>query len=184
MPPDAALTRLVGPPIETVSPSLLGTDEPATIERAIASYRGRFEAVGMFENTLYPGIADALASFDRLGIPMLVVTSKPAPYARRIVEHFGIAGFFRGVQGPDLGERGYTKATLVRAALASLGIGASAAPMIGDRVDDVGGAKENGTLVIGVTWGYGGREELEAAGADAIVDSPAELVRCVERRRA
>jgi len=32
---------------------------------------------------------------------------------------------------------------------------------------------------LGVLWGYGGRDELETAGADALVASPADLARTI-----
>ena len=47
--------------------------------------------------------------------------------------------------------------------------------MVGDRRYDVAGAHANGIRAIGVLWGYGGRKELEQAGADLLVSSPAEL---------
>jgi phosphoglycolate phosphatase len=47
--------------------------------------------------------------------------------------------------------------------------------MIGDRRFDVLGGRANGMRTIGVTWGFGSRQELEAAGADWIVDVPSEL---------
>lgn len=37
------------------------------------------------------------------------------------------------------------------------------------------GARENGLLCVGVSYGYGGREELEAAGAAKVCDTPEEL---------
>jgi len=47
--------------------------------------------------------------------------------------------------------------------------------MIGDRVFDVNGARSNGVECIGVTYGYGSREEL--GDADQIVDSVDELIK-------
>ncbi len=44
--------------------------------------------------------------------------------------------------------------------------------MIGDREHDAIGAKANGLASIGVTWGYGSREELLAAGVACLVDAP------------
>ncbi|HEX3576602.1 MAG TPA: HAD hydrolase-like protein, partial [Rhodopila sp.] len=48
--------------------------------------------------------------------------------------------------------------------------------MVGDRLHDIHAAQANGLRSIGVLWGYGGQAELQAAGADVIVGSPAELV--------
>ena len=53
--------------------------------------------------------------------------------------------------------------------------------MVGDRKHDVIGARENGIACVGVTYGYGGREELEKAGADEIVDTIEELTQTLLR---
>jgi phosphoglycolate phosphatase len=47
--------------------------------------------------------------------------------------------------------------------------------MIGDREHDAIGARANGMAAIGVTWGYGSRDELRAAGVACLADSPIEL---------
>ena len=47
--------------------------------------------------------------------------------------------------------------------------------MIGDRKYDISGAHEKGLKAVGVSYGYGGREELTEAGADFIVDTVKEL---------
>jgi phosphoglycolate phosphatase len=44
--------------------------------------------------------------------------------------------------------------------------------MIGDRSHDVLGAKANGMAAIGVTYGYGSRDELVAAGARHLCATP------------
>ena len=48
--------------------------------------------------------------------------------------------------------------------------------MVGDTIFDVLGAKHHGIPVIGVSWGYGKVEEMEQAGADAIVHTMEELL--------
>ncbi len=48
--------------------------------------------------------------------------------------------------------------------------------MVGDRLHDIHAAQANALRSIGVLWGYGGRAELEIAGADALVASPSELL--------
>ena len=51
----------------------------------------------------------------------------------------------------------------------------ASAIMVGDRAQDIRGARSNGLGSVGVLWGYGSREELEQAGADQIVGLPEEL---------
>lgn len=169
------LTGYVGPPLPGSFAALLGTSDAQRIEKAIAAYRRRFEQVGMFENRLYPGIVETLEAFDAAGHDMCVVTVKPRIYALRILEHFDIARLFRGVYGPELGARAYTKASLIGTVCAGPRAPTGRAVMIGDRAEDVHGAKSNGIGSVAVTWGYGDREELEAAQPDRIVESSSEL---------
>ena len=77
------------------------------------------------------------------------------------------------MHGPDLSDRHHTKTVLIEAACA--GVREPESFMIGDREDDVHAAHEAGIGAIGVTWGYGTRPELERAGAEILVDSPAAL---------
>lgn len=170
------LTRYVGPPLPASFATLLGTSDVERIERAIATYRHRFEQVGMFENRLYPGIPEMLAAFGVADHEMCVVTAKPRAYAVQILEYFGIARLFCGVYGPELGDRSYTKASLIREACIGMSARAVRAVMIGDRAEDVHGAKSNDLGSVAVTWGYGDREELEGAQPDRIVVSSGELV--------
>ena len=56
--------------------------------------------------------------------------------------------------------------------------------MVGDRRYDISGAHANGMRAIGTLWGYGGRAELEEAGADALATSPHALLAEIERQLA
>jgi phosphoglycolate phosphatase len=180
-PPPADLATFIGPPLAGTFATLLGTADPALVEEAIAAYRARFERVGIFENAVYPGIRDALAELAAAGHDLYVVTVKPRRYARQILEHVELAGVFTAVHGPELGHREHTKRALIRELCTDARVPARRAVMIGDRAEDIVGAKENGLASIGVTWGYGSRAELEAAQPDVLVGSSAELVARIRR---
>ena len=68
----------------------------------------------------------------------------------------------------------------MRRALAEFGAGGAPgeprAAIVGDRHHDVEAGRANGLVTIGVTWGIGDRTELNEAGADFLVDTPAELL--------
>jgi phosphoglycolate phosphatase len=175
-PPIDELTRYVGPPLPGSFATLLGTSNVHRIEAAIRAYRRRFEQVGIFENRLYPGIAGTLAAFRAAGHDLCVVTAKPRVYASRIVDHLGVADLFRAVHGPELGDREYSKTSLIRDACVKVPAPDSRTIMIGDRAEDVRGARSNDLGAVAVAWGYGDREELEAARPDRIVASSEELL--------
>lgn len=175
-PDDAALRGCVGPPLRHTFRRLLGTDDDAVVERAIRHYRERYSELGWRENEAYAGIAEALAllAADRR---LFLCTSKPQPYAERIVAHFGFLPHFAGVYGVDLAGTLDDKERLVAHIVAREALDPLACVMIGDRVHDVRAAKAHGARAIGVLWGYGSREEL--VGADTLVDEPAALAAAV-----
>jgi phosphoglycolate phosphatase len=155
----------VGPPLKASFAELLGSQEPALLERALALYRERFGTVGLFENALYPGVLDTLRAFQAAGHRQFVVTAKPHVYARRIAEHFGLMGPIEAVYGSELdGTRG-DKGELIAHVLALHGFDPAQVLMIGDREHDMAGAARCGVAGIGAAWGYGGEAELRRHGA-------------------
>jgi len=170
---DEDLNWCVGPPLAQSFARLLGPQ--GRVEEAVAHYRQRFGSQGMFENKVYPGIEAAL---ERLSgsARLYVATSKLAVYAVEIVRHYGLARYFQAVHGSEMDGRNSDKAELIRGILAQHSLDPAATLMIGDREHDIIGARKNGLRSIGVLWGYGSREELVAAGAEALVDDPGSLV--------
>jgi phosphoglycolate phosphatase len=169
------LRPFVGPPLRESFATLLETTDEPRVEQAMVAYRRRFEAIGMFESSVCPGIPEALEELAIGGLDLHVVTAKPTVYARQILDHVALGRFFTGVYGPELTSREYSKASLIRAALQAIGCDPAVTAMIGDRGEDIIGARSNGVSAIAVTWGYGDVAELEAAFPDAIARSPAEL---------
>jgi len=167
----------IGPPLWD-SFAALGLG-PAAVQEAVALYRERFTQQGIFENRVYDGVAEALAELSGRSVQMAVATSKPTAFAERIIEHFGLEGFFDVVGGATLDGTRRHKADIIRLTLSALAPLSSQAVMVGDRAQDVLGARAHGLPSIGVRWGYAEPGELEAAGAQQIVDAPAELVSAV-----
>lgn len=175
-PARADLLRFIGPPMRENFAATLGAEDREMIERAVLLYRERFASVGLYENELYPGVREMLASLRAGGLRLSVATSKLTEYASRILEHFRIAEFFDSVHGttPDGGQLD-DKAELVARLLRVEGIDAAGSFMVGDREHDIRAARRNRVRSVGVTYGYGSRAELEAAGADFILNAPAEV---------
>jgi phosphoglycolate phosphatase len=173
------LREAVGPPLRDSFRRFLDTDDEAPITAAIALYRERYERQGMLENVPYPEVPPVLEALRAAGHELYVGTSKPHVFARRILEHFGLARHFEAVFGAELDGRRGDKAELLAHALERAALSPEATWMIGDRCFDVAGAKANALRSIGVLWGYGAREELEAAGADRLASRPQDLLRAI-----
>lgn len=174
-PPAAVLERYIGPSLFKSFVELLGTDDRREIDRAVAHYRERFTDTGIYENRTHAGIRTILEHFQQAEHSMLVVTTKPTVFARRIVEHFSIADRFRDVIGANLDGSRSDKADLISYALEIHGMRAADTLMIGDRRDDVLGAVTTHVYPVGVLWGFGTRSELVEAGARQLCERPEEL---------
>jgi phosphoglycolate phosphatase len=172
-----ALRACVGPPLRETLPRLIGNGDAATTERAVALYRDRYSELGWRENMVYDGVPDMLAAAVRASPRVFLCTTKPQPYAAKIVAHFGLAGFLSGVYGTPLDGSLDDKADLLAHLLASEGLQGEQCLMIGDRKHDVRAAQINGARSLGVLWGYGSRAELAEAGAEALIAAPAEFSR-------
>ncbi|MDE2377876.1 HAD family hydrolase [Bradyrhizobium sp.] len=174
VPHEDELTWCIGPPLHASLKKITGTDELA--DRALLLYRERFSDVGLFENEAYGGIEDTLASLAAASPRMFVATSKPAVYAGRIIDHFGLRRYFERVFGSELDGTRVDKGELLRYALDEAGVDAHSAVMIGDRSHDVVGARKNGMTAIGVLYGYGSEDELRGAGAHHICPTHPDLL--------
>lgn len=166
------LLPFIGPPLKESFMHFYGMDD-ARAEQAVADYREYFAPKGIFENAVYPGVADMLCALRAAGTRMVLATSKPEVFARQILEHFGLLEQFDAVCGSELDGRRTDKAEVIAEALRRCP--GEHPVMVGDRLHDVAGAKKNGLPCIGVLFGYGGREELQTAGADWLVEDVQEL---------
>jgi len=174
-PPLAQMEFAIGPPLRASLARLLGTDSRETVEIALAHYRERFADVGLFENTPYAGIDDALRTLAATGATLVVATSKPAVYARRIVEHFALGAHFAEVHGCELDGTREDKRDLIAHILPHHGFEAARAVMIGDRDVDMRAGRHHGLATVGALWGFGSREELVEGGAQALCASAGDL---------
>jgi phosphoglycolate phosphatase len=168
------LRSFIGPPLQDRFASL-GLDD-SEVERAVDLYRERFRDIGLFENRVYDGIPEALAALAAVPVRLALATSKPTLFARRIVEHFGLDVHLDLVAGATLDGSRRTKADVIRFALTTLAVDPATAVMVGDREQDIVGARTMGLSSIGVTWGYAEPDELGTAGADQLAGTPQELV--------
>ena len=164
---------MVGPPLRD-SFIRFGVD-PDHVEEAIEIYRKRYVPIGMFENVPYPGIGAMLAALKESGHKLYVATSKPESMAIAILEKFHLSGYFNKIYGASMDESRDSKDKVIAYLLNELNC-TNHVIMIGDTKYDVLGAAANGIDTLGVTWGYGTKEDLVEAGALATVDTPSQLI--------
>lgn len=163
----------VGPPLyETFQKFGVPADKT---DEAVQVFRSRYLPIGKFENYPYPGIRELLEALRNDDCTLYVATSKPEVTAVEVLEHFDLAHYFTRICGAAMDKSRSTKSDVIAYLLSANPLD-SKAIMIGDTGFDVVGAAEHGIPTIGVSWGYGNKEDIAKAGALAIADTPAQLL--------
>lgn len=174
----------IGPSLYDSFANTLHMDD-AQAKAMVAKYRERYNVVGLFEAEVYDGVADTLNKLKKNGCVLAVATSKPTESTLRILDKFGVGKYFDVVVGSNPDGTGSDKKYIISQVLVKLrsehgltdnDIENDLIAMVGDRRYDIEGGKACSLQTIGVLYGYGSREEFEAAGADHIVEKPGEIL--------
>ncbi|MFZ1248919.1 MAG: HAD family hydrolase [Candidatus Saccharimonadales bacterium] len=124
---------------------------------------------------LFHQTIEVLESLHAKGYALAIVTSARQDTSEEFLKQKGIHSFFASISGMREGVKPKPAPDLVLRALDEIGCEPAEALMVGDMTVDVTAAHAAGVQCVGITHGFGSREELEAAGADFIIDSLGEL---------
>lgn len=174
----SALRVFIGPPLRESFPRF-GVPE-AQVEEAVEVFRSRYNVVGKFENRPYNGIRELLGRLKQEGYRLFVATSKPEVTAKEILQKFDLAKYFELICGATMDGQRDSKESVIQYLLSQ--IDGENALMIGDTAYDVNGANVFGIPTLGVTWGFGSREEMLEAGAIGLVDTPEALYHAIAEK--
>lgn len=131
------------------------------------------EMIGLI--TAYPGVPEMLQQLKEANIKLGVFSSRKLTLVSSLAQA-GIADYFEViVQGDEVKHHKPHPEGLFKA-LKALDVTAAHAAMIGDAAVDIEAGKAASVgLTIGITYGFGTQEELEAAKPDYLVHSAAEI---------
>lgn len=170
------LMRFIGPPLVYSFREYYGFDEKRSLE-AVDKYRERFSTVGLFENKVYDGIYDLLQKLVDSGHVLALATSKPKVFADRIMSKYRLRPYFKLICGSELDGTRNDKNEVIEYAIEKLECPREKVIMVGDRKQDIIGAKKCSVASCGVRFGYAEEGELEEAGADFIADNLEDLLK-------
>ena len=146
------------------------------IEPTVAKYREYYDSIGMNQCELYPGVKEVLLRMHEKGYMIGLASSKPERNCVTILEHKGVAGYFDYIVGASIGPERREKVLVLEEAFRRMDVtDRSQIVLIGDTKYDAVGAVKAGIDCIGVTYGFGTREELLEAGAVAVFDTLEEV---------
>ena len=167
------LRRYLGPPLRKSFGEHF--TDPAKIEEATERYRESYAVKGSHESAAYPGAVEMLQRLKQAGIVLCTATSKPTEVVTPILEEKGLAPLFDFIGGASMDESRDTKTDVVKYVLSQPVMQGKYVLMVGDRNDDMRGAKDCGLDAAGALYGYGSREELDPFHPVFYVESCAEL---------
>ena len=173
------LYSFIGPPLQDSFRKKYGFSEEQA-NQATEYYREYFRAGGIFENVVYDGIPELLKALKEEKVSIALATSKPHEFAIRILQHFDLYQYFDYFGAATMDGSIRRKTDVIAHLLNQFGdIDKSAVLMVGDRDQDITGARANGLCSAGALWGYGSFDELQNAGADYLISKPSELCELV-----
>lgn len=171
-----ALVHFIGEPLSQTLQSSYGFSD-AEVGNVINAYRTYYGTKGMFENIVYSNMPRLLKQLYAMDKIIVLATSKPTFYAKQILSHFDLLPYFSFVAGSNMDNTRTNKTEVIAYAIENItGFSKENAIMVGDRHYDVIGAATHDIPAIGVTYGYGSKEELRGANAAYIVDTVEELI--------
>lgn len=173
-PDDRPVERLIGLPLLDIFRDEFGLAGVAA-ERAIADYREHYDVEAKQGTRVYEHVEGCLETLRAGGCTLVVATVKPSPIAAKVLSEMGLEHYFCGVAGSSMDHALRDKADIIRHALQEYGLDAAHSAMVGDRAQDIRGARSNHLYAVGVTWGFGPLEELTAAEPDHLVGCCSEI---------
>ena len=149
------------------------TDEQAYV--AIELYREHYDSLNQAGTLVYDNIRDVLPRLRTAGYRLFIATVKPTQIAEKVLSDLDLRSWFDGVAGSSMDSERRDKSSIIAHALRKFDLDPSCSMMIGDRDQDITGAKENGLAAMAVTYGFGSREELHSVQPDHTVDGSEEI---------
>lgn len=170
------LEKFVGPPLSESFKEYYGLNEEEESD-AIRYYREYFKDKGILENKVYDGIEELLIELKEKDFMLYVATSKPTVFAKIILDHFKLSNYFKGIVGSELDGTRSKKGEVIKHIINEFKLNVEDVIMVGDRKHDMIGAFENEVANLGVTYGYGTKEELQKSGANYIAEEIRDISR-------
>jgi phosphoglycolate phosphatase len=164
----------IGIPLQEYFRTTIGIPDEK-IDDAVHYFREYYGQKGVYENHLYTGIEKLLINLSA-DTELYIATSKLEKYALVVLDHFNIRKYFTGIAGADASGIHAGKTELVRRIIKLYSIdNPGATVMVGDKKMDIDAANECEIQSIGITYGYGSKEEISRACPTFVASSVEEL---------
>jgi phosphoglycolate phosphatase len=154
----------------------------AEIEHAVAVFRRHYGEVNGRTTRIYPGVEESLAELAGRGLRLACVTNKAAAFTEPLLARMNLARWFDAVVSGDTLAVKKPDPAVIHHACRLLGIGASAALVIGDSENDALAARQAGAPVLLLTYGYSEGRPVDTIECDGLLSDLREALPLIARR--
>jgi phosphoglycolate phosphatase len=176
--PTAAYRYFVGDGMEMLVRRALPADrsDEATVQACLAAMREEYGRRYAVKSRPYPGVPELLDALAARGVRTAVFTNKPQEAAVQMVAELLGRWRFEQVLGPGPGVPRKPDPSGALEVARRMGFDPGRFLYLGDTATDMLTARGAGMRPVGALWGFRTREELEAAGAEVLLEAPPELL--------
>ena len=173
---ESFIRETIGPPLDKMLEELLKTRDKNLINKGIKLFRERYSTEGLIELELYKGVRATIEKFYNLDTNLFIATSKPQIFVEHITTKLDVRKYFKDISGVDINKNSLDKAKRIEQLIESHKLNIDKTIMVGDRCEDILAAKYNCIKCIGVTYGFGNKEDLLKEQADMICNNFSEII--------
>ncbi|MBO5733797.1 MAG: HAD-IA family hydrolase [Clostridia bacterium] len=173
------LNLFIGPPLfDAFRDNYNMSKEDA--DTAVFKYRENYKGNKAMEKFIvYEGVEEMLKTLNDAGFTLCIASAKPTPFIKKMLDKADLSKYFYFINGASFDESKRTKSAVIAETIEVNGFLQEKILMVGDRENDVTGARNNGIDVLGVLYGYGDEEELRTSGCKQVAASPQEVVKII-----
>lgn len=149
------------------------------LDALLAEFMEYYEAHIAEESALFPGVAEALDSFEAAGFAFAVCTNKVEHASLLLLKALGVAGRFRAICGKNTFAVAKPNGEALLQTIARAGGDPGRSVMVGDSKTDIDTARNAGVPVVAVSFGYT-REPIDVYKPDRVIGHYSELWGAIE----
>ena len=177
-PPDAAVAGMIGDGAGVlVQRVCAAAGLEATPPDAVPRFLAIYDRLMLTHTRPYPGVPAMLDALASRG-PLAVLTNKPDPAMRRMLDAFDLTRRFVACLGSDAGFPRKPDPAALRHLMAQAGATPDTTLLVGDSAIDLDTARRGGVRVCLARYGFGYRTaETGLRGDEWVIDRPEDLLR-------
>lgn len=171
----------VGQGLHHLVSGCLGTADKKKIEAGARYYRDYYGRHMLDHTVLYPGAREVLEYFRSRR--QAVITNKPNPFSRQILEALGAADFFFQILAGDSGHPHKPDPRAMQYVMQQAPASPAETVFIGDSLIDIQTGRNAGVKTVVVSHGFSAEDELQSAAPDGLFRNFSELLAHARRER-